>query len=238
MPRAVRFLTVLACALVAASGCGERPFYSLEWSITDTLTLAPGESTPLPFTATRTATNQGESRITFEDPPPGVTLTPSEFTMPEGQDTVTATPTLAVASDTTAQLQTVHQLLLVADDPSNEITSGVRFRLALVAPPAPQPDFSVSVEPRQVNLSAGQRQQVTVTVARSGDFTGPLTITLQALLTSLHADPLTLTAGQTTGTLYVTVDASAPVATPVTARFVATSADSRKATTGFTFNFR
>lgn len=238
MPRVIRCLTVLACALVAASGCGERPFYSLEWTIPDCVTMTPGESTPLPFTATRTATNQGEASITFENPPPGVTLTPSEFTIPEGQDTVTATPTLAVASDTTAQLQKVHELLLVASDPSNNITPGVRFWLALVAPPAPQPDFSVSVEPRQVNLSPGQRKQVTVTVTRGGDFTGPLTITMETLLTSLHADPLTLNADQTTATLYVTADASAPAAIPTTARFVATSTDSRRATTGFTFNFR
>jgi hypothetical protein len=144
---------------------------------------------------------------------------------------------LVVAADTPAQLQTVTTLVLVAPDPSNDFTSGARFYLSLLAPPAPQPDFSIVVDPRQVSLFAGQTRQVSLTVSRALDFTGPLTITVDSPNRGIQPKPLTIAADQTTGTLSFTVD-SATAKVPVATRIVATAEDGRQATTGFTFNIR
>jgi hypothetical protein len=165
-----------------------------------------------------------------------VTLAPA-FSLPEGQDTVSATPTLAVAADTPAQLQTVQELVLVARDPANDIATGVRIALVLLAPPAPQPDFSLAVEPRQPDLNAGTRRPVTVTVTRAAGFTGPLTITLEPPISRIQAEPLTLAGEQTTGTVTVIVEArTAPV--PEVLRVVATAEDGRQASVGLTVNIR
>ena len=149
MPYAIRCLTVLACALVAVAGCGGGQLHRLKWNIADTVTLAPGESIEFPITVRRVAPQQGEALITLDNAPAGVTLTPSEFYIPQGEDSVSVTATLAVAADTPAQnLQTVTVLLLVARDPTNDITTGARVYLSLIAPPAVQPDFSITVSPK------------------------------------------------------------------------------------------
>jgi hypothetical protein len=237
MPHAIRCLAVVACALVAAAGCDDAPYYSLAWSKADTVTLAPGESVALPVTVQREASSQGEARITLRNAPEGVSLTPSEFSIPEGESSVTATPTLSLVAEPSAQLQTVSEAFLVAEDPSNDFTSGARLYVALLAPPAPQPDFSLSVEPRQLDLNVGQRRQVTVTVTRAAGFTGPLTITLGSTSGLIQAQPLTLSGAQTSGTLEVSIDSRTPTV-PVATRLVASAEDGRQATTGFTLNIR
>ncbi len=236
MPHSVRCLALVACALVALSGCEGGPSYTIEWSITDTVTLTAGESVALPVTVQREAENHGEARITLRNAPAGVTLTPSEFSIPEGQDTVTATPTLVAAADA-APLQTVSEFALVAEDPSNNFTSGARVFLSLLAPPAPQPDFSLTVEPRQLDLNVGQRRPVTVTVTRAAGFTGPLTLRLDTANARIEAEPVTLAGDQNSATLTVITDGRL-ARVPVAARFVATAADGRQASTGFTVNLR
>lgn len=237
MPNANRSLAVLACALVAFAGCESGPDYSIEWSITDAVTLAPGESVALPITVTRVAENHGPVRITLQNAPVGVTLTPAELVIPEGEDTLTATPTLSVAADTPATLQTVTPVVMRAEDPSNTFTSGARTYFSLLAPPAPQPDFTVSVEPRQLDLNVGQQRPVTLTVTRAAGFTGSLVISLESSSARLQINPLTLNGDQTTATATVITDGRMPQV-PLATRFVATSEDGRRATTGFTVNLR
>jgi len=237
MQRVTPCLAVITSALVAVAGCDGGPEYTVRWTVPDTVTLPPGESVALPFTVLREAENQGEVSITLEGAPDGVTLTPAEFSIPERQDTISAEPTLVVAADTPAPLQTVSDLVLVSRDPSNNFTAGARIYFSLLAPPAPQPDFSLSVEPRQLNLNVGQRRPVAVTVTRAAGFTGPLTLTLDSPNTRIQTEPLTLAGDQTTATVTVITDgrmARVPVAT----RFVATAEDGRVATTGFTVNLR
>lgn len=237
MPQVTRCLSLIACAFIALAGCDSGPSYSIEWTITDTVTMTPGETLALPFTVTREAENHGEVRITLDSPPAGVTLSPAELLIPEGQDTLTASPTLAVAADSSATLQDVSDIVLVARDPSNNFTSGARVYFSLLAPPAPQPDFSLTVEPRQLDLNVGQRRPVTVTVTRAAGFTGPLTVSLDSPSSRIQAEPVTLAGDQTTATLTVITDGRL-IRAPQAARFVATSEDGRQATTGFTVNLR
>jgi hypothetical protein len=237
MPQVTRCLSLIACAFIALAGCDTGPSYSIEWTIADTVTMVPGESLALPFTVTRESDNHGEVRITLDNPPTGVTLSPAELLIPEGQDTLTATPTLTVAADSSATLQNVTDIVLVARDPSNNFTSGARVYFSLLAPPAPQPDFSLAVEPRQLDLNVGQQRPVTVTVTRAAGFTGPLTLSLDSPSSRIQAQPVTLAGDQTTATLTVITDGRLARA-PQAARFVATAGDGRAASTGFTVNLR
>jgi len=237
MPHVPRCLSLIACALVALAGCDNGPSYSIEWTVTDTVTMVPGESVALPFTVERVAENHGAVSIALENAPAGVTLTPAELSIPEGQDTLTASPTLAVAADTSAALQNVSDIVLVSRDPSNNFTAGARIYFSLLAPPQPQPDFSVTVEPRQLDLNVGQQRPVTVTVTRAAGFTGPLTLSLLSPNARMRVEPVTLGPDQTTATVTVLTDGRM-AQVPLAARFVATSEDGRTATTGFTANLR
>ncbi|MBU8894401.1 hypothetical protein KRR26_02230 [Corallococcus sp. M34] len=236
MSNPFRRLVVLTAMLVTGMGCGGGPYYRLDWSLPDTVTLVPGESATIPVTVRRVASVQGETHITLQNAPDGVTLAP-DVTIPEGQDSVSATPTLSVATGTGVSLQSVSQMLLVAEDPANDFASGSRIYLSVLAPPAPQPEFSVSVEPRQVDFSPGQRKEVTLTVTRAEGFTGPLTVSLDTPVKRITVDPLTFSPDQTTATVSVRVEAGvSPI--PVPARLVVTSEAGAKASTGMTFNVR
>ena len=90
------------------------------------------------------------------------------------------------------------------------------------------PDFSLAVEPRQVDLIPGARGKTTVTVTRTAGFTGRLVITLVSPTQRLSADPLTLEADQTSAELAVNTDRSLSYI-PVITRFVATDESGRTA---------
>jgi len=59
-------------------------------------------------------------------------------------------------------------------------TSGQIVKAAsatVIVPSAPQPDFSISLDPSTVTTSLGTKVPVTVNIARTGGFTGAVTIT-------------------------------------------------------------
>ncbi|MCP3138949.1 hypothetical protein [Pyxidicoccus xibeiensis] len=228
-----RSLFLLGCML-AVSCASDRPFFRIGIQATDTVTLAPGESTPLEITLSREADFPGEVRLNLANAPAGVTLTP-EVILPEGETSITASPTLAVAAETTAQGMQRTQLL--AEDAANDVAAGATLFLVILPLPTTQPDFSVAVAPRQVNLIVGQSTQVPVTITRAEGFTGPVTVTLTSPTTRVRADAATIAAGQSNTNLFVFTERSAtPLPIPTTV--VATSEDGRQATTGFTVNLR
>ncbi|WP_375756786.1 hypothetical protein [Corallococcus exercitus] len=231
MPRPLRRLAFLACAL--ALGCdGNGPYYRLDWGGADTITAAPGDSVPYDIAVQRIADNLGEVRIRTASAPAGVTFGP-DFSLPEGETIVNATSTLTVAPSVTTY--GVNALQLVAEDPANNVTATSGISLVILQPPEPQPDFSIAVEPRQVNITPGQSVLTTVTVTRAEGFTGPLTITLEAPSPRLTAQTVTLAPGETTAQVRVAADRSLS-ALPYVVKFVATAEDQRAAKTGFTFN--
>ncbi|MBN8228943.1 hypothetical protein JYK02_15645 [Corallococcus macrosporus] len=233
MSRPLRRLAFLACAL--ALGCGGNgPYYRLDWGGADTITAAPGESVPYDIAIQRIADNLGEVRVRAASAPAGVTFGP-EFSLPEGETVVNTTATLTVAPTVTTY--GVNALQLVAEDPANNVTATSGIAVVILQPPEPQPDFSISVEPRQVNITPGQSVLTTVTVTRAEGFTGPLTITLEtpSNTSRLTAETVTLAPDETTAKVRVGADRSLS-ALPYVVKFVATAEDQRAAKTGFTFN--
>ncbi|RKH86399.1 hypothetical protein D7Y21_20960 [Corallococcus sp. AB045] len=232
MPRSLPRLAVLACAL--ALGCGgNTPYYHLDWGGQDTVTTAPGDSVPYDLAIQRIADNLGEVRVRAAIAPEGVTFGP-DFSLPEGETLARTTATITVAPSVTSY--GVNALQLVAEDPANNVTARGNISLIILEPPEPNEDFSIAVEPRQVNVAPGQSAQVTVTVTRAEGFTGALTITLDTPgTTRLGSDPVTLAPGETTAQVRVTTDRSLSVL-PYVVKFVATDETRRTAKTGFTFN--
>ncbi|MFP2928083.1 hypothetical protein ACLESO_23360 [Pyxidicoccus sp. 3LG] len=228
-----RSLFLVGC-LLTASCASDSPFFRIGVQAPDTVSMLPGESVPFEITLAREADFPTEVRLYLSNAPAGVTLTP-EVILPEGEESITATPTLAVAADTTAA--GLQRTQLVAEDAANDFAAGATLFLVILPVPAPQPDFSIAVEPRQVNLYVGQSFQVPVTVTRQEGFTGPVTVTLDSPTTRVRADTATIPAGETTTQFFVYTDrATTPI--PIATTIVATSEDGRRATTGLTVNMR
>ncbi|WP_240359036.1 hypothetical protein [Pyxidicoccus trucidator] len=234
MPVLRRSFLLLGC-LLAAACTSDTPFYSVQVDVIDAVSLTPGESTPVEITLSRVSDTPGEVRLSLENEPEGVTLSP-DVILPAGEDSITATPTLAVAATTTAEAG-LYRTQLLATDEANDRAAGATFFVVLLATPAAQPDFSISVEPRQVNLFAGQSQQVTVAVTRAEGFTGVVTLTLESPTSRVFAAPTTVPAG-TTAQLFLVATDRATTRVPVPTTVVATTEDGRRATTGLTINVR
>ncbi|MBN9687945.1 MULTISPECIES: hypothetical protein [unclassified Corallococcus] len=232
MPRSLPRLAVLISAL--ALGCGgNTPYYHLDWGGQDTVTVAPGDSVPYDIAIQRIADNLGEVRVSASITPEGVTFGPP-FILPEGETIASTTATITVAPSVTSY--GVNALQLIAEDPANNVTARGNISLVILEPPEPNEAFSISVEPRQVNVTPGQSGQTTVTVTRAEGFTGALTLSLETPgTTRLGSDPVTLAPGETTTQVRVTTDRSLNVL-PYAVKFVATDETGRTAKTGFTFN--
>ncbi|RKH12424.1 hypothetical protein D7X74_23640 [Corallococcus sp. CA047B] len=233
MPRPLSRLALLACALTLGCGSGT-PYYRLDWGGADTVTVTPGDSVPYDLAVQRIADNLGELRISVAGTPEGVTMGP-DFVLPAGETIVNTTLTISVAATTTTY--GLGGIDLLAEDPANDVTASGGIAVAILPPPVTQPDFTVTVTPRQVDLIPGSRSETTVTVTRAEGFTGPLVITLESPTQRLTADALTLAEGQTSAEISVSADRSLTLV-PVITRFVATAPDGRTASTGFTFNLR
>ncbi|MFP2904873.1 hypothetical protein ACLESD_07425 [Pyxidicoccus sp. 3LFB2] len=234
MPVLRRSLFLLGCVL-ATSCASDVPYYAVQVDVLDTVSLAPGDSAPLEITLSRVSETQGDVRLTLRNAPEGVTLSP-DVVLPAGQESITATPTLTVAANTPEE-PGLYRTQLLAEDPANERASGAVFFIVLLPTPASQPDFSIAVEPRQVNLLVGQSQQTTVTVTRAEGFTGPLTLTLESPTSRVRAEPTPVAPGAPTAVFTIFVDRAA-TRLPVATTIVATTEDGRRATTGLTVNVR
>ncbi|MFB1483247.1 hypothetical protein [Corallococcus sp. RDP092CA] len=233
MPRSFPRLAVLISAL--ALGCGgNTPYYHLDWGGQDTVTAAPGDSVPYDIALQRIADNLGEVRVRAAVAPQGVTFGP-DFSLPEGETIVSTTATITVDPGVTSY--GVNALQLVAEDPANNVTAQGNISLVILEPPEPYKDFSIAVEPRQVNVTPGQSAQVTVTVTRVEGFTGALTLSMETPSDTkrLGVDAITLAPGETTAQVRVTTDRSLDTL-PYVVKLVATDEQGRTAKTGFTFN--
>lgn len=230
-----RSLFLLGC-LLAASCTSDTPSYSIGLTGPDTVTLAPGDSAPLEMTLTRLSAASGEVRLSVYSAPEGVTLEPAESVLPQGEESVTVTTTLSAAADTTER--GLNELVLVARDASNsEFSTAYSIYVVLLEPPEPQPDFGITVAPRQVTLFVGQSTRVQVAVTRSQGFTGPVALTLEAPTTRISAQAVTIPPDQTSGDLVILTERST-TAIPVPLKVIATSEDGRQAKAGFTLNLR
>lgn len=232
----LRNLFLLGCVFAATACSTDAPYYQVLVDAPDTVTILPGESLPVEITVARESNETpGEVRLSLQNAPQGVTLSP-EIILPADQDSITSTSTLTVdpGTTTTGPVTT----LLFAEDSVKEIASGARFDIVILPRPTTQPDFSISVEPRQVDIFAGQSTQAMVTLTRAAGFTGEVTVTLQSPTRRIAlADPITFTPDQTARIARILTEVGV-TRQPVPVTLIATSADSRTATTGLTVNVR
>jgi hypothetical protein len=75
----------------------------------------------------------------------------------------------------------------------------------------PQPDFRLSVAPKNPNVPAGGRLPITVTALRLDDFDGPIEIRIEDLPEGLTATSGVIAPGQVTTTLLLNADATRKV---------------------------
>jgi hypothetical protein len=73
----------------------------------------------------------------------------------------------------------------------------------------PEPDYRLSVSPRNPNVPAGGRIPLTVTAMRMDDFDGPIPVSIHNLPVGLHASAGVIEPGQTSTTLILEADESA-----------------------------
>ncbi|MFP2959114.1 hypothetical protein ACLEPN_15030 [Myxococcus sp. 1LA] len=224
----------LACCALALSCGSDGPFFRLTFSLPDTLTAVPGESFPVEFTVRREGDDQSAFRINLGSAPEGVTLTP-EIVLPENEESVTATATYAVAQDT--EFRGMTRVLLTAVNATETFATSANLFLVILPPPVAQPDFSVTIEPRQVDLFAGQNERVRITVTRAEGFTGPVTVSLESPTRRINMTEVTIPADQTFVEPYINTDRGM-TRVPVAASIIATSEDGRQATTGVSVNVR
>ncbi len=229
----LRSLLLMGCALAMACG-SDSPNFRMSFGLPDTITAIPGESLPVDITVQREGDDQSAFRINLTNAPEGVTLAP-EIVLPAGEPSITTTATYTVAPET--QARGLSRALLLATNAAETFATGANLFLVILPPPSPQPDFSVSVEPRQVDLFAGQNAKVRITVTRAEGFTGPVTVALDSPTRRITLPTVTIPADQTSVTPYIdTTRGMSRV--PVAASIVATSEDGRQATTGISINVR
>ncbi|MCE9669435.1 hypothetical protein LY474_16615 [Myxococcus stipitatus] len=228
-----RSFLLLGCLLTAAA-CSDSPYYRVEVTVTDTLTLLPGESTTVDITVARVGETPGQVTLSLENAPEGVTMTP-DVVLPTGQDTITVPVTFSVDGNTS--FRGTQSMTLLARDTGKEYASGYTVYVVVHDPPVPAEGFSVSVEPRQVDLFAGGEEAVVVTVTRAEGFTLPVTLTLDTPTRRISAEDAVVTADRTTRQLFINTERST-TRLPAPVRIIATAEDGQTASTGLTVNVR
>ncbi len=90
-------------------------------------------------------------------------------------------------------------------------------------PTEPTPNYNLAVTPATLTIVIGERGAYTVTVTRTGGFAGAVSVRIDELPDGVTVTPLTIDAGQTTGTLEVATSAqSRPGVFTLTVRSSAT----------------
>ena len=72
-------------------------------------------------------------------------------------------------------------------------------------PTGPAPDFNFSVSPATLTVVIGEEGEFEVALTRSGGFSGSVTVTADNLPRGVTSAPTTLLAGETHGTMTLTV---------------------------------
>ena len=124
--------------------------------------------------------------VTIAGLPAGVTATPSPITLTPGTAaTLTLTAPTGTAAGSSAATLT---------GTSGSLTHTAPLAITVVAPAAPQPDFSLAVSPASLNLTVGRAgQPVQVTATALNGFSGTATVALSGLPAGVTANPASLT---------------------------------------------
>ncbi len=181
------FLVIVSCiflGLLAACGSSSSPDFSLASSAV-TVSLATGATATVNVSANATSGTGSPISVTLEGLPAGVTASPATLSIPIGSS---QTVTLTATSGATQGTATVTLTGILG---SKSHTAS--FMLA-VAPPAPPPDFSLSVIPATLSFAAGATSApVTVTATAANRFAGSVAVTFAGLPAGVTVSPSTLT---------------------------------------------
>jgi len=200
----------LSCLALTAVGCSSNATSTVEdftvSAAPASLALTAGGATQS-ITVTTTAVSGYSALIamTISGLPAGVTASPASATLTPG---ATQAITLTAGSSAAASSATV----------TITGTSGTRVHSAMVAltvTAAPPPDFTLTVTPASLTLTAGALgQQISVTAAEVNGFSGTVAVTVSGLPAGVTVAPstLTLTPG-TAQTLTFTAAANAAAGT-------------------------
>ncbi|AGC42740.1 hypothetical protein MYSTI_01392 [Myxococcus stipitatus DSM 14675] len=233
MPVLRRSLFLLGC-LLAISCNSDSPYYRVQFSMPDTVSLSPGESTQFDLTLDRVADQPGELRVDLVGAPQGITLLP-QVVLPEGSESITVPVTVSVAQD--IQVSGTQTTTLQAKDSGKDLISTATLFVVVLPPPTPAEGFSITTEDRTLDVFPGQNQLATIQVARTSGFTGALTLTLESSSRRILAKPLVVPAEQTSARFLIqTTDSATRLPQPITV--IATSEDGRQAKLALTINVR
>jgi hypothetical protein len=175
-----------ATAQASLSVQAAAPQADFSFSVTPAAVTLAANGTPATTSLLATAQNGFSSnvQVTIAGLPAGVTAQPSSITLTPG---TAATLTLTAPQGTAAGSSTA---TLTAT--SGALTHTASLALTVTAS-APQPDFSISIAPQSLSLTAGgPGQQVQVTAAALNGFTGSANVALSGLPTGVTAAPATL----------------------------------------------
>jgi hypothetical protein len=133
-----------------------------------------GGSIPLTFTATRMDGFDEPIEVELSDLPAGLHSTRGVI----GQGQVSAT--LVLSADPGSKLTAATPLKVMGKASALEHNANPEDRLKLIAL-MPSPDITMTAETREVTLQPGKTAEITVSVARSGDFRGRVPVEVRNL---------------------------------------------------------
>jgi hypothetical protein len=207
--------TASAQASLSVQAAVAQPDFS--FSVTPAAVTLAANGTPATTSLTATAQNGFSSnvQVTIAGLPAGVTVQPSSITLTPG---TAATLTLTAPQGTVAASSTA---TLTAT--SGALTHTASLAVTVTAA-ASQPDFSISITPQSLSLTAGgPGQPVQLTATALNGFTGSAAVALSGLPTGVTAAPSSLSlAPGTPQSITLTAASNAPAAS-ANVLFTATS---------------
>lgn len=169
----------------------------------NTLTLAVGSTGSVTVTVTRVGTFDGAVAVSVEGLPSGVTAAP--ISIAAGQTTGTALSfTVAASATPGSSALTVRA--------TGQGVRDVSLPLALIVQATPA-GFTMTLSSPTMTVQQGAQSSMTITIARSGSFSGAVALAASGLPTGITAsfNPASVTG--TTSTLTLTASASVPAGT-------------------------
>ncbi len=226
-----------AAILVSIAGCGSNASNTISAPADFALTASPAT---LSLTAGATGQTVGVTanalsgfaasvNVTLSGLPAGVAANPSTLTLTPG---TAQNVTLTAASTAVAGMATI---TLTGTSGSLNHTATVALTVTAAAPAS---DFSLTVRPMSLNLTAGAAGQVVAVTANAlNGFTASVNVALSGLPAGVTANPSTLTLTPGTAQNVTLTAASTAAAGTVTVTFTGTSASlSHSATLQLTVN--
>lgn len=197
---------------ITASGAGVNPSsasFSLEVTaptialsgVPPTISAVQGGSASIPLSITRGGGFSGSVTVTASGLPAGVTA--SAVTIPGSSSSGTMTLNVSAAAVPGSASIT----LTAAGDGVVQQTATTSLTITAAATPA----FSISAAPAAVSLTAGDGATSNITVARSGGFSGKVTLSVEGAPSGMTASiaPAALEANETSALLTLTSTAAA-----------------------------